>query len=208
MTRQRYLFRQRPPRKETDVAFPDRQLANDEQVVKHLHPHWITLVVPVLVFLLTVGAGGYLLSVVPDNSMQNWLRLGIGVLGALLLIGFVLVPVLRWKTTHYVITTHRVLIRTGVLAHTGRDIPLQRINDVAFEQTLMDRLIGAGTLQVESAGETGQTVLKNIPHSDEIQQLINKLVNDLETGPRYGYRDRDPDAYDDPDDPRETRRLR
>jgi uncharacterized membrane protein YdbT with pleckstrin-like domain len=201
MTRQRYLFGNAVTGKEMDVAFPDRQLANDEQVVRHLHPHWLTLVLPVFVFLLTVGLGGFLLAIVPAGSLQTWLRLAIGVVAAIVLIWFVLVPVLVWKTTHYVITTHRVLIRTGVLNHHGRDIPLQRINDVAFEQTLFDRIIGAGTLQVESAGETGQTVLKNIPHSDQVQQLINKLVNDLEIGPRYGY-------DEPPDDPRHTRPLR
>jgi uncharacterized membrane protein YdbT with pleckstrin-like domain len=183
------------------VAFPERQLANDEQVVKHLHPHWLTLVLPVFAFLVTVALGGYLLGIAPSGSMQNWVRLAIGVVAAIVLIWFVLVPVLVWKTTHYVITTHRVLIRTGVLNHTGRDIPLQRINDVAFEQTLFDRIIGSGTLQVESAGESGQTVLKNIPHSDDVQQLINKLVNDLETGQRYGY-------DEPPEDPQHTRPLR
>ena len=184
------------------MAFPDRQLADDEQVAKHLHPHWLTLVPPVFFFLVTVGLGGFLLAIVPAGTMQVWLRLAIGVVAAIVLIWLVLVPVLVWKTTHYVITTHRVLIRTGVLHHHGRDIPMQRINDVAFEQSLFDRIIGAGTLQVESAGETGQTVLKNIPHSDQVQQLINKLVNDLEMGPRYGY-DEPPD-----DDPRHTRPLR
>jgi uncharacterized membrane protein YdbT with pleckstrin-like domain len=184
------------------VAFPDRQLATDEEVVRHLHPHWLTLVIPVIVFLITVGLGGFLLAIVPSGDMQQWLRLAIGVVGAIVLVWFVLAPVLVWKTTHYVITNQRVLIRTGVLNHTGRDIPMQRINDVAFEQTLLDRIIGAGTLQVESAGETGQTVLKNIPHSDKVQQTINHLVNEALSGDdrRYG--------YGDPDDPRQTRPIR
>jgi uncharacterized membrane protein YdbT with pleckstrin-like domain len=184
------------------VPFPDRQLATDEEVVKHLHPHWLTLVIPVIVFLITLALGGFLVSIVPSGDTQQWLRLAIGVVVLIVLIWFVLAPVLVWKTTHYVITNQRVLIRTGVLNHTGRDIPMQRINDVAFEQTLFDRIIGAGTLQVESAGETGQTVLKNIPHSDDVQQTINHLVNEALTGEdrRYG--------YDDPEDPRQTRRLR
>jgi uncharacterized membrane protein YdbT with pleckstrin-like domain len=187
------------------VAFPDRQLATDEEVVKHLHPHWLTLIIPVFVFLLTVGLGGFLLAIVPAGDMQQWLRLAIGVVGLIVLIWFVLAPVLVWKTTHYVITNQRVLIRTGVLNHTGRDIPMQRINDVAFEQTLLDRIIGAGTLQVESAGETGQTVLKNIPHSDKVQQTINHLVNEaISPDGRYGYGD----PEDWPEDEQRTRRLR
>jgi hypothetical protein len=100
MTRQRYLFRERPTGKETDVAFPDRQLANDEQVVKHLHPHWVTLVLPVFAFLVTVGLGGFLVAIVPAGGTQNWLRLAIGVVALIVLIWFVLVPVLKWKTTH------------------------------------------------------------------------------------------------------------
>ncbi|MBI1757743.1 MAG: PH domain-containing protein [Actinobacteria bacterium] len=186
------------------MPYPDQLLTDDEHVVRHLHPHWLTLVAPVVVFLGTVGAGAFLLAVVPVGGAQPWLRLVIGVAGVVLLAWFVLVPFLRWKTTHYVITTDRVLIRTGVLRHVGRDIPLQRINDVAFEQSLFDRIIGAGTLQVESAGETGQTVLRNIPHSDDVQQLINRLVEeDSRRTAGYGHSDGPPDG----DDTR-TRRLR
>src|SRR5262249_57455294 len=76
MTRQRYLFRRRPHRaghphpgcKEIDVPFPDRQLADGEQLVKHLHPHWITLMSPVLTFVITVGLGGYLVARLPART--------------------------------------------------------------------------------------------------------------------------------------------
>jgi uncharacterized membrane protein YdbT with pleckstrin-like domain len=184
------------------VPYPDHLLASDEQVVKHLHPHWLTLVAPIVTFVAAVGLGSYLAAMVPAGSFQHWLRGAVGILVLIVLVWLVLAPVLRWKTTHYVITTHRVLLRTGVLNHVGRDIPLQRINDVAFEQTLLDRLIGAGTLQVESAGETGQTVLRNIPHSDDVQQLINRLVNEQSRrGYGYGY------GYEPPPDDWRTRPL-
>src|SRR5262249_32117214 len=164
--------------------------------------HWLTLVVPVFVFVVAVGLAGFLIAMVPAGDLQGWIRLAIAAVAVIILLWLVLKPVLVWKTTHYVITTQRVLIRTGVLRHTGRDIPMQRINDVAFEQTLFDRIIGAGTLQVESAGETGQTVLKNIPHSDQVQQLINRLINELEVGHhRHGY-------DEPPDNSWETRPLR
>src|SRR5262244_682219 len=97
-----------------DVAFPERQLAEDEQVVKHLHPHWLTLVLPVFVFLLTVGLAALLIYMVPAGDMQRWIQLAIAVVAAIVLVWFVLAPALVWKTTHYVITTQRVLIRTGV----------------------------------------------------------------------------------------------
>jgi hypothetical protein len=87
-------------------------------------------------------------------------------------------PWVRWRTSHYIFTTHRVLIRRGVFTHSGRDIALQRITDVAFRQTLWDRIVGAGTLIIESAGEQGQEVLHDIPRSDRQQQLLNRLIEE------------------------------
>jgi uncharacterized membrane protein YdbT with pleckstrin-like domain len=164
-----------PPRRST-VPYPDQLLADDEQVVKHLHPHWITLVLPTLAFLVTAAAAAFVAAIVPDGSLQMPLRIAIVAVAAIILIWLSFIPFLRWRTTHYVLTTHRVLIRVGILHHRGRDIAVTRINDVAFEQTIWERIIGAGTLQVESAGETGQEVLKNIPHAPAVQQLINRLI--------------------------------
>ena len=84
-------------------------------------------------------------------------------LAVLLLIAFVVVPVLRWRTTHYVITTHRLLFREGILARRGRDIGLSRITDVSYTQSLWERIINSGTLTIESAGDSGATVLNRSP---------------------------------------------
>jgi uncharacterized membrane protein YdbT with pleckstrin-like domain len=160
------------------VPYPDQLLANDEQVVRHLHPHWITLVRPVFFFVLLVGGGAFLAAVVPAGSWQKPAWIAIAAVAGILLVWLAVIPFLAWRTTHYVLTTHRVLIRTGILHHRGRDIALTRINDVSFEQTLWDRIIGAGTLMVESAGESGQQVLRNVPHSDRVQQAINRLIEE------------------------------
>src|SRR5207247_1700642 len=97
-------------------------------------------------------------------------------------VGFVLLcwlsfsPWLAWRTTHYVFTTHRVLIRRGILRRTGRDISLQRINDVGYSQTLWERIVKAGTLTIESAGEHGQEALSDLPNADRMQQKLNQLI--------------------------------
>jgi len=84
----------------------------------------------------------------------------------------------RWLTTHYVVTTHRVLVRRGVLTKTGKDITLSKITDVSFQQTLLDRIIGAGSLHIESAGDSPDEDFRNIPHSNQVQQLINRLIDE------------------------------
>jgi uncharacterized membrane protein YdbT with pleckstrin-like domain len=163
------------------VAYPDKLLAEDEKVVEHLHPHWITLVPATLWFIAIVGVDSYLISLVADHTdgtTQNALVIALIVVGFLLLCWLTFAPWLQWRTTHYVFTSHRVLIRRGILRRTGRDIALQRINDVGFTQSLWDRMVRAGTLTIESAGENGQEELKNIPRSDQQQQLLNRLIEE------------------------------
>lgn len=174
------------------MPYPEKILADDEQVVERLHPHWITLVPATLWFIVICGVGGFVLAEVYGNmdsgTGRTILVALIVVVGVVLLIWLSLTPWIRWRTTHYVFTTHRVLIRRGVLRHTGRDISLQRINDVGFTQSLWDRMVGAGSLTIESAGEQGQETLTNIPHSDQMQQQLNQLIEqDGERRARQAY---------------------
>jgi uncharacterized membrane protein YdbT with pleckstrin-like domain len=198
------------------VAYPDSLLADDERVVKHLHPHWITLVWPTVLLIVIVALGSFLAAIVPGGSVQTPGRIAIGAVAVVALLVVVLVPYLRWRTTHYVLTTHRLMTRVGILNHTGRDIPLNRINNAMYEQSFFERIVNSGTLVVESAGEDGQQVFRNIPHADETQQLINRLVegdHDRRTrnAARYEahwearYEQGYEDPLDDPDQP--TRRM-
>jgi membrane protein YdbS with pleckstrin-like domain len=159
-----------------EVSYPEKLLAPEEQVVEHLHPHWITLVPATLWFLVICAAGGFAIAFLPSGSAHSILLIVVLVVGIALLSWLSFAPWLRWRTTHYVMTTHRVLIRSGVLHHKGRDIPLQRINDVGFQQTLWDRIVRAGSLTIESAGEHGQETLRDIPNSERVQQSLNHLI--------------------------------
>lgn len=164
------------------MPFPEKLLGDDEDVVEHLHPHWLTLIRPVLVFLLVCALAGVAVAFLPSNSSHHqWhqiLLAAIGVVALLLVLRYSLGAVLVWRSTHYVVTTRRVLIRRGVLTHTGRDIPLARINDVSYHQSLFDRMLGAGSVSIESAGENGQERLANLPHADAVQQTLNRLIEE------------------------------
>ena len=158
------------------MSYPEKVLADDEQVVEHLHPHWITLVPATFWFIVICGSAGVAIAFLPSGSAHGPLLIAIVVVGFLLLCVLTFGPWISWRTTHYVFTTHRVLIRRGVLRHVGRDISLQRINDVAFSQSLWDRIVKAGTITIESAGEHGQETLTDIPKSDQVQQMLNRLI--------------------------------
>lgn len=159
------------------MAFPDKLLTKDEEIVEHLHPHWITLVPATLWLVLVCVLSGVGMAFAPDGKAHTPVILLILVAAVVLLCWLTFAPWIRWRTTHYVVTTQRVLIRRGVLRHTGRDIGLARINDVGFVLTLWDRLVGAGTLTIESAGDLGQEKLVNVPHAERVQQNLNRLID-------------------------------
>jgi uncharacterized membrane protein YdbT with pleckstrin-like domain len=159
------------------MAFPDKLLADDEKVQAHLHPHWITLVPATLWFVVICAAMGFGIGYAPGEGTSHTVLVWIIVVVGIALICWLSVgPFLSWATSHYVITDRRVLIRRGVITHTGRDIALQRLTDVGFRQNLWDRIVNAGTLMLESAGEHGTEVLENVPRSEQQQQLLNRLI--------------------------------
>ena len=160
------------------MGFPENVLARGEKVEKSLHPHWLTVALPTVVAVMLVAIGVAVAVLTPDDRTGNtiqWVVVAIIVLAAIPLF---LVPFLRWRTTHYVITSHRVMVRRGILTKSGKDITLSKITDVSFEQTLLDRIINAGSLRIESAGDSPDEMLRNIPHSNVAQQLINRLIDE------------------------------
>lgn len=160
------------------MGFPDNVLAKGEKVERALHPHWLTVVVPTIFGVLLTAACIAVVIQTPDDETGNriqWIAVAVLVLVA---IPAVVVPYLRWRTTHYVITTHRVMVRRGILTKQGKDITLSKITDVSFQQTLLDRMIRAGSLHIESAGDSPDEDLTNIPHSNVVQQLINRLIDE------------------------------
>jgi membrane protein YdbS with pleckstrin-like domain len=172
------------------MPYPKTLRADDEQVVAHLHPHWITLVPATSWCLIVLGAVGVGIAYLPSSSAHTPLLIAILVLGFLLLSRLTLLPLARWRTSLYVFTTHRVLIRRGVLRHVGRDIPLRHIHDVAFSQSLWDRIVRAGTITIESAAEHGTQTLLNIRRPDQVQQMLKRLIEeDAERSAREAYSD-------------------
>jgi uncharacterized membrane protein YdbT with pleckstrin-like domain len=158
------------------MGYPRRLLADNEQIDTELRTHWKALVGPVVALLVVVPLASFLAGRIPNGSAQTTVRLVILVVAVVALIWLTLLPFLRWWTTIYVLTNRRLILRQGVIARSGRDIPLDRVNDVSFSHTAFERLLGCGTLVVESAGERGQLTLTDIPHVEKVQRLLYELV--------------------------------
>lgn len=159
------------------MGYPTRLLGTDEEVHLTLRPHWKALAVPALVIIVASAVAGFLASVVPDGDAKRWLVLAIALAWLIVVTRWTLWPLAVWYFTTYVITNKRLIIRTGVFSRSGHDVPLNRINDVAFGHSFWERLLGCGTLVVESAGERGQLTLHDIPRVEEVQRDLYELVN-------------------------------
>lgn len=154
------------------MGYPTKLLADDEEIVYEMRPHWRALVGPILVFLVTLGVGGFLLAKSGDLAFVRWIVL---IVAAIALFWWVLRPLAYWWTTTYVITNRRIIVRYGLIARNGRDMPLSRVNDVSFSHTVLDQLLNCGTLTVESAGEKGQLTMRGVADVETIQRDIFRL---------------------------------
>src|SRR6059036_596131 len=158
------------------MAISAKLLGADEYVVVSTRTHWKALVFPVFLLLVVAGAGGFLAAIVPTGSMRTPLRIAILAVGVVVLLTFATKPFLNWFFSTYTLTNRRLITRHGVLTRTGRDIPLMRINDVSYEHGLIDRMLGCGTLLIESAGERGQVILPDVPHVEHVHLQMSDLL--------------------------------
>ena len=157
----------------------DEGLVEGEQLVLRLHPHARTMFWPAVYLVLIVAASITLLLLLPAKTVSLLsVRAGIGVAALAAALVWFGEPFLRWRTTVYEVTTRRLRLREGIISRSGRDFPLNRISDVSFSQSLLDRIFGCGKLIVESPGEHGQLTLTEIPDVKKVQAVLFELVGD------------------------------
>lgn len=160
------------------VAYPRRLLNDGESVAADLTPHWWFLAKPVVVLVASITLGVVALVATDDGTtvraVVGWLALAAIVLSAVWTVSHAL----RWSTTHFVVTSDRIIFRAGVLAKRGVEIPLERVNTVHFRQSIVERLVGAGDLIIESGGENGEQHFTDVPRPSRLQRTIHVQIDE------------------------------
>src|ERR687895_161494 len=149
------------------MPFPRRLLIEGEELILDLRPHWIALLGPALVAIVGLAVAAWLATVTSDSL--EWLP---WVVYVILLVVYPLPKLVWWLTSNFAVTSDRVIHREGFIAKRSMEIPLEAINDVRFDQGVVDRVIGAGTLVVQSASEAGRQVFDHIRKPEEVQKTI------------------------------------
>lgn len=149
------------------MPYPQRNLNRDETIALDMHPHWWFFAKQTAATVVVVALS--LLAIPRDN---DWVTYPLVVL--LVVVGLWLgVRYLKWVTTNFVITSQRVIFREGIIAKKGIEIPLERVNNVNFNQGIVERILGAGDLLIESGGEDGKQRFTDIRHPEAVQNLIH-----------------------------------
>jgi uncharacterized membrane protein YdbT with pleckstrin-like domain len=160
------------------MPFPKKLLNEGEEIVLDLRPHWWFLVGPAAALLVTVVASILLISVhgfLHDYGL--WVTTGLAVLSLLWFAG----RYWRWTTTEFIVTSDRLIRRDGIFAKNGKEIPLERLNDISYHQTAFERIIGTGDLMIESAGKSGQEVFPDLPKPGLVQNEIYRQIELMKT---------------------------
>jgi uncharacterized membrane protein YdbT with pleckstrin-like domain len=161
------------------VPYSDFMLRDNEDLVLDLHPHWWYFAKAVLTIVVAVLLGGYALTL---GKTWDPLKVvsAVLIIGALVWLGE---RYIRWISTHFILTTDRVIWREGVIAKKGIEIPLQRINTILFSQGIVERILGLGDLTIESASETGAQIFEDIRSPAKVQ---HEIYSQMETNENRG----------------------
>lgn len=178
------------------MGYPEDALAPEEELLLHHHPHWKMLIGPAAIFLASTAVAGFLLGLAGtrlEGSSATVLTIAVVVLWAGLVGWRCVSRFVTWLTTHFIVTDRRVLVRKGVITHSGIDIPMGRISNVQFSHGLVDRMLRTGTLTIVSAADD-PLEFDDIPDVQRVHALLYQQAFDV----------RD----DDPGDRRTTRQPR
>jgi membrane protein YdbS with pleckstrin-like domain len=148
-------------------------LEHEKPPVVATRRHWAVLVVPVAKALPVLAVGLWLMVLDPENRVTASVGL-IALVGAL---GYLALRAGEWWMRHFIVTNRRVLLTTGIIVRTVALLPLRRITDLTYKETLFGQLLGYGTFRFESAGQ--QQALSEItylPRADVLYRDVSNLL--------------------------------
>ncbi|CAM8648568.1 SHOCT domain containing protein [Acidimicrobiia bacterium] len=148
------------------MAYPQDALHPNEELVLDLHPHWWFFAKSAAVLALAVLVAVFVLA-----QNWEWAKYPVAAFLFVTLIWFA-ERYVRWISTHFVLTSDRVIFRTGIVAKNGIEIPLERINTIFFHQRIFERMLGLGDLEIESASKDGAQKFDDIKNPSSVQNEI------------------------------------
>jgi membrane protein YdbS with pleckstrin-like domain len=138
-------------------------LQKGEKILLVTYSSWTSLVPPFLLALALVVVGLVIVWRVP--TVWGWL-------GPVAGVGYCLLRYSAWKVNLWVVTNFRVVDEAGLLTHYAKESPLDKINNVSYDQTVWGRLFNYGHVEIQTAAEAGATDYYNVNHPKRLKDTI------------------------------------
>src|SRR5258708_4072578 len=135
-------------------------LQKGEKILLVTYSSWTSLVVPLLIALAGVVASYFI-----GFLQWGWIAAVLGIL-------FFLVKYYTWKVNIWVVTNYRVIDEAGLLSHYAKESPLDKINNVSYDQGVWGHLFNFGHVEIQTAAETGATDYYNVNHPKRLKDTI------------------------------------
>ena len=133
-----------------------------EQLVLETRKHWFALM-PSFIFAGLLMAGGALINEIGAVAL---------VFPALALV-FLIFKIMAHRCNLWAVTTKRMIAEEGFLSISAKVSPLDKINNIAYQQSLFGRLFGYGNVQIQTAASMGSTTFRFVSGP---QQLIDAIM--------------------------------
>ncbi|WP_037079415.1 PH domain-containing protein [Pseudonocardia spinosispora] len=151
----------------------DEYILPTERRVIRVRQHWSVMLnhmtQTALVLFVLVALDTYL---PPSLILDNLTWYG-GLVAVLRLTIFIA----EWWVERIVITDKRVMLSKGILTHNIGMMPLGKVTDLTFERTMTGRMIGYGTMIIESAGQIqALNRIDYMPQPEEIYEALAELI--------------------------------
>jgi uncharacterized membrane protein YdbT with pleckstrin-like domain len=181
-----------PVRARKDV---EKYLLPGEQAVVVTRRHWAVLIEPTVKVLPVFVIGGWLLLLDPQNRVSSSAGLLV-IVGSLIYYGL---RVGEWWMRHFIVSRRRVLLTSGVIVRTVTLLPLRRITDLTWQETLLGQLLGYGTFRFESAGQ--DQALRHLTFMPDAQTRYRQVSELLFGSDRAAATTGDDEGNEEPDGP-------
>ena len=128
--------------------------------------HWIVLGRPAGVTLFLLGCLGAARVVERPGLVP--------VFGALFLLSalWLMWRFLDWRCDLWVVTGDRVIDEEGVLAVRMVDSPIETIQNITCERTILGRVLGYGTVNIQTAAEHGLVTIRCVGAPEDLRETI------------------------------------
>lgn len=136
-------------------------LQKEEKILLITHRSWLQLIVPAL--LLVIG----IVAAILIGFIQYW-----GWIAAVAGIVYFLFAYWSWKVDIWVVTNYRVIDETGLINHYAKESPLEKINNVSYDQNIWGRIFNYGHVEIQTAAEIGATDYYNVHGPKRLKDTI------------------------------------